>query len=491
MAFGVPFIGRPRKELVPNCVYNSDVGECNETIENELFKAVRLALYARCIGGGRLRCHCSLRRTRRRPEQSAARNHHRDGFEHPPRRYRNVQPGHHHRSRRDPEDRQADAGRSGPAAAGGHRPATSIRRSTTAAARGSSSIGLRGLGSPRTLVLINGHRYLSRRSELDPGQHDRAHRSPDRRCVFGVRLGCGRGRRQLHPAQRLPGRRVLAELRHLGQGRRRDARATSSRSARAPTRARSWPASTTTRPNRSWPATAISRRTPYRSTATPVRRGGGYSSSAARSNPAPRPRAAAGPILRSIFGASDSSAHQSRRDRPDVDNDQLSLLQPTRATSTTTRPSTWCMTPQERTASFFNGNYKLTDNVEVYLDGCTTRRPRRSSWRRRSIDAPAAWHISADSYYNPFGVEFARDGAIAISACALTAAVRARRTSARHRPGPDRLQGFLRRSATRVELGCRLGLRPSQLNTIQRPACRISPRSIATRPVASRSDTAS
>ena len=72
-----------------------------------------------------------------------------------------------------------------------------------------------------------------RRSERDSGEHGRAHRSPDRRCLVGVRLGCGRGRRQLHPAQRLPGRRVLGELRHLRQGRRRAARVTSSRSARA------------------------------------------------------------------------------------------------------------------------------------------------------------------------------------------------------------------------------------------------------------------
>ena len=87
---------------------------------------------------------------------------------------------------------------------------------------GASSIGLRGLGSPRTLVLINGHRFLSGDPNAIPGEHDRAHRSADRRCVVGVRFGCGRRRRQLHPAQRLPGRRVLDDLRHLGQGRRRE-----------------------------------------------------------------------------------------------------------------------------------------------------------------------------------------------------------------------------------------------------------------------------
>ncbi len=152
-------------------------------------------------------------------EQPAARDDHRHGLEHPPRRYRDVQPGHHDRPRRDPENRQADARRSGAAAAGRdrpeHQPAGQQRRrhgrildwparSRLAAHAGADQRPSLSLG----------------RSELDPGEHDRAHRSADRRRLVGVRLRCGRGRRQLHPPQRLPGRGVLGELRYLRQGRR-------------------------------------------------------------------------------------------------------------------------------------------------------------------------------------------------------------------------------------------------------------------------------
>ena len=153
-------------------------------------------------------------------EQPAARDDHGHGLEHSSRRHRDVEPGHHDRSRRDPEDRQADAGRSRPAAAGRHR-----------SEHQSADQQWRRLGflvdwpaRPRLAAHARADQWSPlhrRRSERDPGQHGRAHRSADRWCLVRIRFGCGRRCRQLHPAFGLPGRRVLAELRHLGQGRRR------------------------------------------------------------------------------------------------------------------------------------------------------------------------------------------------------------------------------------------------------------------------------
>ena len=69
------------------------------------------------------------------------------------------------------------------------------------------------------------------------------------------------------------------------------------------------------------------------------------------------------------------------------------------------------MTPQERTGVFLNGNYKLSDRVEVYA--ALMHNKAASAFQL----APAVYLtfagavISADSYYNPFGVHFAPDGA--------------------------------------------------------------------------------
>jgi outer membrane receptor protein involved in Fe transport len=66
------------------------------------------------------------------------------------------------------------------------------------------------------------------------------------------------------------------------------------------------------------------------------------------------------------------------------------------------------LTPQERTRAFLNGNYKLTDNVETYM---TVLYSKSSSGTQQApaiigTQAPGILHISADSYYNPFGVDF-------------------------------------------------------------------------------------
>ncbi len=63
------------------------------------------------------------------------------------------------------------------------------------------------------------------------------------------------------------------------------------------------------------------------------------------------------------------------------------------------------LTPQERGGLFVTGNYKLTDNVEAYIDAFTNKT------RSRSIIAPlpliigqGGFNLSAQSIYNPFGV---------------------------------------------------------------------------------------
>ena len=61
------------------------------------------------------------------------------------------------------------------------------------------------------------------------------------------------------------------------------------------------------------------------------------------------------------------------------------------------------MTPQERTGLFLNGNYKLTDTVEVYASVLHNK----TSSASQLAPAPVTRaRISADSYYNPFHAAF-------------------------------------------------------------------------------------
>jgi outer membrane receptor protein involved in Fe transport len=66
------------------------------------------------------------------------------------------------------------------------------------------------------------------------------------------------------------------------------------------------------------------------------------------------------------------------------------------------------LTPQERTSAFLNGNYKLTDNVETYMTVMYSKTSSSSQLAPAIIgtNAPGILHISADSYYNPFGFDF-------------------------------------------------------------------------------------
>jgi outer membrane receptor protein involved in Fe transport len=64
------------------------------------------------------------------------------------------------------------------------------------------------------------------------------------------------------------------------------------------------------------------------------------------------------------------------------------------------------MTPQERTGLFLNGNYKLTDNVEVYASIMHNKTSSAFQLAPGIFASNGGGVISADSYYNPFGVEF-------------------------------------------------------------------------------------
>ena len=69
------------------------------------------------------------------------------------------------------------------------------------------------------------------------------------------------------------------------------------------------------------------------------------------------------------------------------------------------------MTPQERTGLFLNGNYKLTDNVEAYLSVLSNKTSSAFQLAPAVYLTFAGAVISAESYYNPFGVDFSPDGA--------------------------------------------------------------------------------
>ncbi len=65
------------------------------------------------------------------------------------------------------------------------------------------------------------------------------------------------------------------------------------------------------------------------------------------------------------------------------------------------------MTPQERTNAFFRGDYQLTDNVQAYMDVFHTSSSSASAIAPLPFDAlNDGVTISKDSMYNPFGIDF-------------------------------------------------------------------------------------
>ncbi|MGB4858183.1 MAG: TonB-dependent receptor, partial [Dokdonella sp.] len=68
-------------------------------------------------------------------------------------------------------------------------------------------------------------------------------------------------------------------------------------------------------------------------------------------------------------------------------------------------------TPQERGGLFVTGNYKLTDNVEFYIDAFTNKT--RSNYQIAPLPLilnNTLFRISADSVYNPFGADVTSGG---------------------------------------------------------------------------------
>ncbi|HEU4662502.1 MAG TPA: TonB-dependent receptor [Dokdonella sp.] len=64
------------------------------------------------------------------------------------------------------------------------------------------------------------------------------------------------------------------------------------------------------------------------------------------------------------------------------------------------------MTPQERTGLFLNGNYKITDSIEAYLSVMHNKTSASFQLAPAVYGAIYGAVVSADSYYNPFGIEF-------------------------------------------------------------------------------------
>jgi outer membrane receptor protein involved in Fe transport len=64
------------------------------------------------------------------------------------------------------------------------------------------------------------------------------------------------------------------------------------------------------------------------------------------------------------------------------------------------------MTPQERTSLFLNGTYHLTDSVDVYLNGVHNKTQAAFQLAPDPLTTGGGWVISKDNLYNPFGQTF-------------------------------------------------------------------------------------
>ncbi len=69
------------------------------------------------------------------------------------------------------------------------------------------------------------------------------------------------------------------------------------------------------------------------------------------------------------------------------------------------------MTPQERTSLFLKGTYDLGDHVQAYLDAYHNKTSSGFQLAPALYGQPYGAVISANSYYNPFGTEFSDTGA--------------------------------------------------------------------------------
>src|SRR5699024_8512143 len=66
--------------------------------------------------------------------------------------------------------------------------------------------------------------------------------------------------------------------------------------------------------------------------------------------------------------------------------------------------------PQERTNGFLMGTYNLGSSVSVYLNAYYTKYSNNAQLAPSVYTTPHGANISADNYYNPFGMEFSSRG---------------------------------------------------------------------------------
>ena len=73
-------------------------------------------------------------------------------------------------------------------------------------------------------------------------------------------------------------------------------------------------------------------------------------------------------------------------------------------------PVNLVLTPQERSSAFINGTYHLTDSVDFYMDTWHNKTTSSFQLAPAIIGTAGGLDISAQSYYNPFGVDFKQGG---------------------------------------------------------------------------------
>ena len=120
------------------------------------------------------------------------------------------------------------------------------------------------------------------------------------------------------------------------------------------------------------------------------------------SNPEPG-RITLPPSMRSIFGCNVVAINAGANGHT-VDKNNFHCF--TNSDKYNYAPVNFVLTPQERSSAFINGTYHLTDNVDVYLDTWHNKTSAQFQLAPAIISTGGGLDISADSYYNPFKSEF-------------------------------------------------------------------------------------
>ena len=135
--------------------------------------------------------------------------------------------------------------------------------------------------------------------------------------------------------------------------------------------------------------------------------GGVYTFVGGSSNPEPG-RVTLPASMRSIFGCNIVAINPGAHGQT-VDKANYHCF--TNADKYNYAPVNFVLTPQERSSAFINGTYHLTDNVDVYLDTWHNKTSAQFQLAPAIISTGGGLDISANSYYNPFKSEFvARTG---------------------------------------------------------------------------------